>query len=142
MTDPSDNQSFFSGLNSHYDALRMVKDTSNAFFLIAALQVVTMLLTGALLGGVDVAVNGIGGWVLRRQRSRAAAVVLLVFAVLTFVVVVLPWVGVNVPHQGGAASFIFALVGLWAGVRATEATFKLHGSLAQDAPKAAGSGTD
>jgi hypothetical protein len=134
--DPSNNRSFLARLTSHYDALAMVEDTSKAFFLIAALQVISVLVSGVWLGLVDAAIKTGGGLLVRKNHSRVAAVMLLVLAVITLVAVALQLEGVTVPVHTGGGSLLFALICLWAGARAAEATFKLCGSLSASVPVA------
>lgn len=123
----------FSKLENRDDALKMVKDTSTAFFAVAALQAVLSYWIG--LGVlVDAAIFAVCGFFLRRFHSRSAAVVLLVLALLTAGVTIANKAGADV---GGGNNVILALVLLWAGIRATEATFKLHGRFAsRNSPQA------
>lgn len=126
------NKAFFSKLTSHYDALAMVKDTSTAFIMIGCVAVLTALFT-SLYGLVDAAVYLAGAFFLRRYESRAAAWTLLVYAGLMTCMVVGKLSGASFAAEAGGASPIFALVGLWAGTRAVEATTKLKGSLSATA---------
>lgn len=89
----------------------------------------------AFLGGaglVDGILNVAGAYAIRKSHSRGAAVILLLLSIITFVLVALKFSGVHIPIIASGSSLIFALVGLWAGVRATEAAFKLHGSLSSN----------
>ena len=127
-----DRRAFFSRLESHYDALFMVRDTANAFFVVAALQALTAAAARSPDMVPDVVMNAVGAFALRRWRSRAAAVVLLAMAMLTLGLLLFGLV-----NQGRIppVALIVALLTGWAGVRATEATFKLRGSLSADAPQ-------
>ena len=129
------NKAFFSRLTSHYDALTMVKDTASAFLMVGCLSVLTALFT-SLYGLVDAVIYISGAFILRRFNSQAAAWTLLVYAVLTALMVVARLTGATFAAGAGGASLIFALVSLWAGIRAVEATIKLKGSLSAMAPLA------
>lgn len=108
----------------------MIEDTSKAFVVIGCLQIFCSLVLGAYFGMLQAAVNLVGAFAIRSKHSRLAAVLLLVLAVATLVGFLLSYVGVNVVSGGGSVSIIFSLLALWAGARATEATYRLHGSLA------------
>ena len=113
----------FSKIENRDEALKMVRDTSAAFFFVAGLQAVLSYWVGyGVL--VDAAIYAIGGFFLRRFNSRAAAVVLLLLALISAGVTVANKTGANI---GGGNNIILALIILWAGIRAVEATFKLHG---------------
>lgn len=112
----------------------MIEDTSKAFFLIGGLQIVSALALGAQFGAIHGAADIAGAFVIRRKHSRAAAVALLVLAVSTLMGFLLSYVGVHVVSVGGSVSITLSLLALWAGARATEATYKLRGSLAANAP--------
>jgi len=122
------NKAFFSKLTSHYDALAMVKDTSIAFVMIGCLSLLTALFS-SLYGLVDAAIYLVGAFFLRRYQSQAGAWTLLAYAGLMACMVAGKLSGATFAANAGGASPIFALVGLWAGVRAVEATTKLKGSL-------------
>lgn len=129
-TDPSSNRAFFSKIGTHYEALEMVGDTSKAFFVIGSIQIITSLVAGAHFGMVHALANLAGAVAVRYKHSRAAAVFLLVLAIATLAGFLLSYVGLHVITGGGSVAVIFALLALWAGSRATEATHKLRGSLA------------
>ena len=113
----------FSKIENREEALKMVRDTAMAFFFVAGLQAILSYWIG--LGVlVDAAIYAIGGFFLRRFNSRAAAVVLLLLALLSAGVTIANKAGANL---GGGNNIILALIILWAGIRAVEATFKLHG---------------
>ncbi len=113
----------FSKIESRDEALKMVKDTSRAFFFVAGLQAILSYWIGfGVL--VDAAIFAIGGFFLFRFNSRAAAVALLLLALLSAGVTIANKAGANI---GGGNNIILALIILWAGIRAVEATFKLHG---------------
>jgi len=75
----------------------------------------------------DAASYLIGGFLLRRFHSRAAAVVILVLAAFSLYVTVANRLGENL---GGGSNIFLSLIVLWAAIRAVEATFKLRSRFA------------
>src|SRR3990172_7919384 len=69
----------FSKIENREDALKVVKDTSMAFFVFAALQAAASFWVG-FSGLIDVVVYVVCGFFLRRASSRVAAVILLLLA--------------------------------------------------------------
>ncbi|MFC5476365.1 hypothetical protein [Paraherbaspirillum soli] len=123
MQQDTDNKAFFSKVETHFQALDLIRVTTKALYIIAALQLVTALLTGGT-GLVDCVVNAVCAYCIRRFHSRIAAAVALLLAVATPIVAL--------SRQGGASSIaiVFSLLAIWAGGRALEVTLKLHGRLA------------
>ena len=119
---------WLSKIESRAEALKVVKDTSMAFFVVAGLQAALSFLVGFSIL-IDAGLYAIGGFLLRRFNSRAAAVELLVLALLGAVVTVANKLGENL---GGGNNIFLALIVLWAAVRAVDATFKLHGRYSAD----------
>lgn len=101
----------------------MLRDTSKVFFLIAGLQAILSYWVGfGVL--VDASIFAIGAFFLLRFNNRAAAVVLFLLALLSTAVTIANRSGANL---GGGNNIILAVIILWAGIRAVEAAFKLHG---------------
>jgi hypothetical protein len=119
---------FFSSIETREDALKVVKDASTAFFIIAGLQALLSFVLGFSIL-FDAAFYLVGGFFVRRFNSRAAAIVLLLLAGITAAVTVANRMGMEL---GGGQNVVLALIIFWAAVRAVEATFKLHGRFADD----------
>ena len=119
---------FFSGIESREDALKVAKDASTAFFLIAGLQALLSFVIGFSIL-LDAAFYLGGGFFVRRFHSRAAAIVLLLLAGISAAVTVGNRMGADL---GGGKNVVLALIVFWAAIRAVEATFKLHGRFAGD----------
>ena len=81
---------WFSKIESREDALKVVKDSSTGFFVVAAIQAALAFLVGFSIL-IDAAIYVIGGFFLRRFNSRAAAIVLLLVASVTGMVTVTNW---------------------------------------------------
>ncbi len=113
----------FSKIETRDEALKMTKDASMAFFFVAGLQAILSYWVGSGVL-IDAAIYAIGGFFLLRFKSRSAAVVLLLLALLSAGVTFANKTGANL---GGGNNIILALIILWAGIRSVEATFKLHG---------------
>jgi len=124
---PKKKNDFFSKIESREDALKLVKDTSNAFFFIAVLQAALAYWIG-LSTLFDAALYAVGGFFVRRFNSRAAAVTLLLLALVAAGVTIENRAGANL---GGGGNIVLAVIVVWAGVRAVEATFKLHSRFMQ-----------
>jgi len=112
----------FSKIESREDALKVVKDTSIAFYWIAGITAVLTFLVG--LGTlIDAVLFAVLAFLLRWFTSRVAAVVLVVLAGGGLIMT-----GFNRFGGGeGGNNIIVALILFWASIRAVEATFKLHG---------------
>ena len=113
---------WFSKIESRADALKVVKDTSTGFFVVAAIQAALSFWVGFSVL-FDAAIYVVGGFFLRRFNSLVAAIVLLLLALLGAGVTVANKLGENL---GGGNNIFLALILLWAAVRAVDATFKLH----------------
>lgn len=118
----------FSKIESREDALKMVKDATLGFYLVAGIQAVLFFIAGGS-ALVDAVIYAVCGFFLRRFSSRAAAVILLILALVVTGVTLANKTGANI---GGGNNIFLALVVLWAAIRAVEATFKLHGRFASD----------
>lgn len=119
---------WFSRIKTREDALKMVKDMSMAFLVLAGIQAVLSFAVDSTVL-YESAILAVGGFFLRRFNSRSAAVVLLLIAALGIGVTFANAAGADL---GGGRNFVLALIVLWAAIRALEATFKLHGQFAVD----------
>jgi hypothetical protein len=113
----------FAKIESRDDALNTVREASNGFFGLAALQAAIgfFLFPAMITDAVILVILALG---LRLWRSRIAAVLLLLMTGFGAVMTVLNKIGVT--HQGGTNIFL-AFIMLVVAVRAVEATFKLYG---------------
>jgi hypothetical protein len=119
--------SWFSKIESREDALKVIKDTSMAFFVVAILQAVVTFFAGSNLM-LDAIVNMGGSFFLKRFNSRVTAIVLLILAALPIGITIANWLGAKI---GGDINIFVAIIVFWAGIRAVEATFKFHGRFAK-----------
>jgi hypothetical protein len=129
---------WFRAIHTREEALKTIKDSSTAFFFVAALQAALgiWLATQYPNSGfdvsetiVDVAIYAVFAAWLRWGRSRTAAVVLLLAATVALAMTV----GAQLKIIQGGKNIWLALIVFWAAVKAVEATFKVHGRLKQDA---------
>ena len=101
----------------------MLKDTSRALYVIAGLTCLGAMF-GSKLGLIDSGIYAVCAYFIGSHRSRVAAGFALFWAVLSLGALFLQTPGM------GSATLLFGLLGIWAGVRALEATVKIRGSLA------------
>jgi hypothetical protein len=113
----------FSAIQDRDGAIKIARDCGNAFLMLAVLQgAIGLFLARSLL--VDAAIFALCGLYIRRSYSRAAAILCLAVAAFAAVTTFANRVGANV---GGGKNIFLAVIMLWVGIRAVEATFKLHG---------------
>ena len=116
----------FSKIEDRDGAIKVVTASASVFIVVAAIQAVVAFFVGyALL--VDAVIYAVLGAILLRFKSRVAAVILLLLAIVTAGVTVANATGAKL---GGGHNIFLSLMVLWAGVRAVEATFKLRGRFA------------
>jgi hypothetical protein len=132
---------WFKPIHTREEALKTIKDSSSAFFFVAALQgaIGMWLATQYPDLGFDVGETVIevtiytafATW-LRWGRSRTAAVILLLMATVALGTTV----GAQLKIIPGGKNIWLALIVLWAAVKAVEATFKLRGRFKRQAAAA------
>jgi len=120
---------WYAKITSREDALDAVKGSSTAFFVVGAIQVAVSFFLGFSIL-FDAAIYLIGGFLLHRFHSRAAAVVILVLAAFSLYVTVANRLSENL---GGGSNIFLSLIVFWAAIRAVEATFKLRSRFALEA---------
>jgi len=129
MAEKKQGQAVFSRIGSRDDALRLVRDASLGFFIVAAIQGgIGVFLAPEML--VDALLFAVLAGILMKWKSRTAAVLLLVLSVMAFIVTVLNRMGVMAE---GGGNIILAVIILWVAVRAVEAAFKLQGRFKEEA---------
>jgi len=116
---------WYAKITSREDALDAVKGSSTAFFVVGAIQVAVSFFLGFSIL-FDAAIYLIGGFLLHRFHSRAAAVVIPVLAAFSLYVTV-------ANRLGGGSNIFLSLIVFWAAIRAVEATFKLRSRFALEA---------
>ena len=111
----------FGRIETKEDALKVIKDTAIAFYVVAALQIVL-----AFFVGFSVIIDGIIyvvlAFLLQKLNSRVVAVLLLI---VTGIGAVFTFMNRFGGGQGGRNIFL-ALVMIWASIRAVQATFSLN----------------
>ena len=110
-------------IENREDALKMVKDTTTGFFVVAGIiAAISFVLGFSLL--IDAALYTVGAFFIRKYNSRAAAVMLLILASVSAGITLANMTGANL---GGGNNLFLAIIIFWAAIRAVEATYKLHG---------------
>jgi hypothetical protein len=126
MANPAKKTGLFSTIETRENAVKMARDAGRGFLFLAGLQgVLGVMIAPAML--IDAIILGSLGLILLKWHSRTAAVLLLIVAVLMAGVTVLNRLGVT---SSGGKNIFLAIIMLIVGVRAVEATFKLHGRFA------------
>jgi hypothetical protein len=117
---------WFARIRTKDDALKLIKSTSIAFFVVAAVQggIGVFILPDLI---VDAVVLAALAFILMKWKLRTAAVLLLITASTMTVTTFLSKAGA----MEGGTNIGLALFALWAAARATEATFKLRGRFAK-----------
>jgi len=132
---------WFKAIHTREEALKTIKDSSSVFFFLAVLQAAIGLWlatqypnSGFELGEamIDVAIYAVGAAWLRWGRSRTAATILLITAIVAL--------GTTIAAQlkiiEGGKNVVVALIVFWTAIKAVEATFKLRGRYKQEASAA------
>ena len=118
---PKKKNAWFGKIETRDEALKVIKDTSNGFYFLAALQIVLgyfIMGTEAIIDGVIFAVCA---FLLRKFNSRVVAVILLLLSIGGLVVT-----GINKFGGGtGGRNLFLAVIMIWISVRAIQATFGL-----------------
>ena len=115
-------------IENREDALKMVKDTTTGFFVVAGIiAAISFVLGFSLL--IDAALYTAGAFLIRKYNSRAAAVMLLILASVSAGITLANMTGANL---GGGNNLFLAIIIFWAAIRAVEATYKLHGRFSAD----------
>jgi len=121
MDNTTKKNAWFSKIESKEDAIKVIKDSSNGFLVLAAIQFGLGFLIGmtTIIDGVIYAVLAL---LLRKFNSRAVAILLLLLSLVAIVVT-----GINKFGGGeGGRNIILAVIMIWASVRAVQATFKYN----------------
>ncbi|OGJ53663.1 hypothetical protein A2448_00720 [Candidatus Peregrinibacteria bacterium RIFOXYC2_FULL_41_22] len=125
MTDPKQKFSFkqIAGkIESKEEAVKIIKDCSNAFFILAGIEIVAGIViigTAAIIDGI---IFGILAFVLRKFYSRVAAIILLLMSLGSVIVTVMN----NASGGNGGSNIILAIVIVYASARGIQATFKYN----------------
>jgi hypothetical protein len=118
--------SLMSKIESREDALKVAKEVSTAFFVLAAVQgAIGAFIMPSMI--IDAILYAVLAAMLRMWKSRVVAVILLLLATASAVTTVLTKFGVA--ELGGGNIFLAGAV-LWAGIRGVQATFLLRGRFA------------
>ena len=121
MADAVKKQGLFSRIETREDALKLVRDGSIAFLVLAGLQALigVFIAPGMLLDAAIVAVLALIIW---KAQSRVGAVALLLLTGAEAVITVLNRIGAM---SSGGSNVFLAIIMLILSIRLVEATFKL-----------------
>ena len=113
---------WYGRIESKAQAEKIIKDISNAFFLVAALQVVVGYFSLGPTTIVDGIIFAVLAALLRRYKNFAVAVILLFISLASIVTTLLSRLGYL--ERGGKNIFL-ALIIAWISVRAVQAAVML-----------------
>jgi len=128
MAEDKPKKSWLAKIKPKEDTLiKAIKDTSIAFLFAVGIYAVggAFLVPAFITYAVSIAVPA---FILIRWRSRGVAVLLLILVSIKTINTFLSKVGVI----SDVLIMFLVPIALWAGVRATEATFKLHGKFSKE----------
>ena len=121
--------SVFSKITDRNSALNVIKETSLVFIIVGIYQAVVYFFVGQIGVLIDAALYIFLGFTLREWKSRAAAVILLIQAIIAAGIIIMRHLGYT--DEGGVSTILVVAV-LFIAVRAVEATFKFHGIYSKD----------
>lgn len=112
---------WFGKIETKEEAIKVIKDSSNGFYFLAALQIVISYFLLGLPSIIDGVIFAVFAFLLRQFKSMVVAVLLLLLSVGGLVVT-----GINKFGGGtGGQNLILAVIMIWVSVRAIQATFGL-----------------
>jgi len=118
-----------SKIESRDDAIKVIKETSTAFFVLAAIEgAIGAFIMPSMI--IDAVLCAILAAMLRAWKSRVVAIILLLLATVAAVTTTLTMLGIA---QLGGKNIILAVIVLWTAIRGVQATFLLHGRFAAPA---------
>lgn len=119
---PKKKNAWYGKIETKDEALKVIKDASNGFYFLAALQIILgyfIMGTEAIIDGVLFAVCA---FLLRKFNSRVVAVILLLLSIGGLVVTAINKFGGGT----GGQNIILAVIMIWTSIRAIQATFGLQ----------------
>jgi len=111
-------------IDTRAEAEKIIRDTSIAFFLVAAMQIIFGLFIPHTAMIVDGVIFGLLTYFLRHYKSKAAAITLLVFSLVTIAVTFINLI--DEQRRGGSNIFLAAIM-LYLSIRALMAVNKITG---------------
>ena len=105
-------------------AIQMVHEVYIACLVISVIYIAMGLFEGTLLMMEGMIIGAIA-IVLLRETSRAAAVLLISIAIISFSNSMVSWLGIV---DFGERNILLASIGIWCGVRALKATLLIRGT--------------
>lgn len=120
-TPPKKKNTWFGKIETRNEALKVIKDTSNSFYLLAILQTILGYFIIGIWSITDGIVFAVCAFLLRKFNSRIVAIILLLLSVSGLVIT-----GMNKFDDGaGGRNLFLAVIMIWVSIRAIQATFEL-----------------
>jgi hypothetical protein len=121
-------KSWLSNIKCREDALKVIKQSSMLFYVLAGLNMVLFFIIGWISILFVAVILALGGFFLRKFYSRIAAVIMLLFALFSLGVAIAN----TVSSGSGGIRIIIVMVMLLSAVRAVDAVFILRGRYASE----------
>lgn len=119
---PKKKNAWYGKIETKEEALKVIKDASNGFYFLAALQIVLGYFIMGASAIVDGVIFAVCAFLLRKLNSRVVAIILLLLSVGGLIVT-----GINKFGGGtGGRNIILAVIMIWTSIRAIQATFELR----------------
>ena len=119
---------WLSNIQCREDALKVIKQSSMVFYIMAGLNLVLFFIIGWISILFSAVILAVGGFFLSKLHSRIAAVLMLLFALFSMGIAIAN----TVSSGSGGIRVIIVMVLLLSAVRAADAAFKLRGRYASE----------
>jgi len=123
--------SLWGKINTKEEAVKVIKDISNGVYALSAITFLASFILGLSLI-IDAILMGLLAFLLRKYKSRVFGVILFFYSLVVLSVTAFNRLG---GEFGGGSNLILALIFVWFGIRALQATFKLHELISTTPPK-------
>lgn len=118
---PKKKNSWFGKIETSEEAVKVIKDVSIGFYVLAALQIVAGYFILGIPAIIDGVIFAVCAFLLRKFNSRVVAIILLLLSIGSLVIT-----GINKFGGGaGGRNLFLAVIMIWVSIRAIQATFAL-----------------
>ncbi len=112
----------FGKIETKEEALKIIKDSSNGFYFLSALEIIAGYFVIGISAIIDGIIFAICAFLLRKFNSKVVAIILLLISAMSLITT-----GVNKFSNGSGGQNIFlAVIVVWISIRAVQATFALE----------------
>lgn len=114
--------SMFGKIKTKEDALKVIKESSNGFFILAGIQAVLGYFVVGFSALIDAGIYALLAFFLKRFKSRVSAVILLIVSLLSLFVTFIN----KVENAQGGRNTLLAIMVVFVAFRSIQATFKYY----------------